>query len=139
MQLDAEETLAKKIEVESKTDKLRALRLAHEAARKEAGTWGEMTVGEIMHEATRSVFVQVWKGHNRPDPFRQRGARQIGIGATEWLAMTAWVNARRGEGFTNSVVAKDVTKEEAHKIAEARITHHDTEGYTVMNPIGGAL
>ena len=90
--------MAKKIEVESKTEKLRALRLAHEAARKEAGTWGEMTVGEIVHEATRSVFVQVWKGLNRPDPFRQHGARQVGIGATEWLAMTAWVNARRGEG-----------------------------------------
>lgn len=131
--------MAKKIEVESKTEKLRALRLAHEAACKEAGTWGEMTVGEIVHEATRSVFVQVWKGLNRPDPFRQHGARQVGIGATEWLAMTAWVNARRGEGFINSVVAKDVTKEEAHKIAEARITHHDTEGYTVMNPIGGTL
>ena len=129
--------MAKKIETESKADKLRALRLAHEAARKQAGTWGEMMVGEIMHEATRSVFVQVWKGLNRPDPFRQHAARQVGIGATEWLAITAWVNARRGEGFINSVVAKDVTKEEAHKIAEARITLHDADGYTVMNPTGG--
>lgn len=126
--------MAKKIEVVSKIDKLRALRIADECARKEAGTWGDMAVGEITHEATRSVFVQVWKGVERPDPFRQRGVRQIGSSANDWLVMTAWVNARRGEGFSNSVVARDVTASEASKIALARINHYGTSGYKVINP-----
>jgi hypothetical protein len=131
--------MAKKIvEVESKTEKLRALRLAHEAARKEAGTWGEMQVGEVAHEATKSVFVQVWKGANRPDPFRQRATRHVGVPAGEWLAITSWVNARRAIGFSQSVVAWDVSTEEARKIAKARIAERLSDGYTVMNPEGEA-
>ena len=34
----------------TKIAKLRDLRLADDAARREAGTWGEMSVGEIAHE-----------------------------------------------------------------------------------------
>lgn len=125
--------MAKKVEIESKAEKLRALRLADEAARKAAGTWGEMTVGEIVHEATRSVFVQVWKGSSRPDPFRQ-GVRQVGVPANEWLAMTTWVKVRRADGFSQSVIAWDITAEEARKVSEARIAAHRNEGYTVINP-----
>jgi hypothetical protein len=127
--------MAKKVvEVESKTEKLRALRLANEASRKAAGTWGEMMVGEITHEASKSVFVQVWKGRTRPDPFRQSSVRQAGVPAAEWLAMTGWVKARRSLGFSQSVVAWDISADEAHKIAKARIAERLSDGYAVKNP-----
>ena len=125
--------MAKKVETETKAERLRALRLANEAARKTAGTWGEMAVGELMHEETRSVFVQVWKGPNRPDPFRL-GVRQVGIPASEWLAITNWIKVRRSTGFSQSVIAWDLSAEEARKISEERIAAHRSEGYTVMNP-----
>lgn len=129
--------MAKRIETESKTEKLRALRLADEAARKEAGTWGEMHVGEVTHEATKSVFVQVWKGAHRPDLFRQGGVRQVGVPAAEWLAITGWVKARRADGFEQSVLARDVSAEEARKVADARISQRLNSGYTVINSAGG--
>lgn len=128
----------KVLEVETKAQKLRALRLADEAARKAAGTWGEMMVGEIVHESTRSVFVQVWKGASRPDPFSERRSRQVGVPATEWLAMTAWVKARRAMGFTQSVIARDMSADEAQKIAAALIEQHTSGGYVIMNPVGAA-
>jgi len=128
----------KVLEVETKAQKLRTLRLADEAARKAAGTWGEMMVGEILHEPTRSVFVQVWKGQSRPDPFREGRTRQVGVPATEWLAMTAWIKVRRAMGFTQSVIARDISADEAHRIATARIATHASDGYVIMNPAGGA-
>jgi hypothetical protein len=124
------------IEPETKVEKLRMMRLADEAARKDAGTWGEMMVGEIMHEGTRSVFVQVWKGPSRPDPFRERRTRQPGVPASEWLAMTGWIKVRRATGFTQSVIARDISAEEAQKVAAARIEEHVSSGYTVINPAG---
>jgi hypothetical protein len=126
-------------EPETKAQKLRTLRLADEAARKAAGTWGEMMVGEIMHEATRSVFVQIWKGVSRPDPFRERPARQPGVPASEWLAITSWVKLHRAMGFTQSVIARDISVEEAQRVATGRIEGHVSGGYVVMNPAGGAL
>jgi len=124
----------KVLEVETKVQKLRALRLEDEAARKAAGTWGEMMVGEIIHESTKSVFVQVWKGLSRPDPFGERRTRYVGVSAVEWLAMTNWVKLRRAVGFTQSVIARDVSAEEAKKIVAVRIEAHVSGGYVVMNP-----
>lgn len=129
--------MAKKVVTESKTDRLRALRLADETARKSAGTWGEMTVGEIVHEPSRSVFVQVWKGPSRPDPFRQ-GGRQTGIAATEWMAITSWVKVRKVDDFSQSIIAWDITADEARRIAEERIAAHRRDGYTVVNPVAVA-
>jgi hypothetical protein len=117
-----------------KTAGLRALRLAHEASSRSAGTWGEMTVGEIVHEISRSVFVQVWKGPRRPDPFEDGAARRDAPRGLDWTAMVSWVNARRSTEFSRRVVAWDVNAIEARKIAEARIAEHRAAGYTVINP-----
>jgi hypothetical protein len=126
-------------EPNSKVQTLRALRLENEAARKAAGTWGEMMVGEITHEATRSVFVQIWTGASRPDPFRERSTRQPGVPASEWLAITGWIKLHRALGFTQSVIARDMSAEEAQRIATDRIEGHVSGGYVVINPAGGAL
>jgi len=117
----------------SKTEALRVLRLAREAESRSAGTWGENSVGEILHESSRSVFVQVWKGARRPDPFENKSRRDLPHG-TDWAAMIAWVNARDASAFLCRYVARNLSLDEARKIADARIAAHRAAGYTVVNP-----
>lgn len=124
----------KPTEQDKKTQRLCALRLAREAALKEAGTWGDMMVGEILHEASRSVFVQQWKGQRRPDPLAEGAVRAAGVSPAEWMAMIAWVNARRSTGFRQRIVAWDLSADEARRIAAARIAELRAAGYTVINP-----
>ena len=119
----------------AKTENLRALRLAQEASSKEAGTWGEMTVGEIMHEDSRSAFVQLWKGSLRPDPFDDGLTRRPSPRGPEWPAVIAWVNARKAIGFSRRIVAWNLSAVEARKIVEARIATLMAAGYTVINPV----
>jgi hypothetical protein len=129
--------MAKKAKQEAdtgKADRLRALRLERETARREAGTWGEMTVGEILHQASRSVFMQVWKGQRRPDPFDEGGARRAGASTAAWSAMLAWVAERNSPDFSQRIVAWDLSTAEARKVLEARIAEHQAAGYTVTNP-----
>ena len=120
--------------VDDKTERLRALRLAHEAASKEAGTWGEVTVGELRHEASRSVFVQVWKGPRRPEPGREGAVRRPGVSAEDWTAMTDWVVTFKTSGFSESVIAKNLSAAEARRIVRDRIAEHRAAGYRVINP-----
>ena len=119
--------------VASKTEALRALRLAREAESRSAGTWGENSVGEILHESSRSVFVQVWKGARRPDPFENKTRRNLPQGS-DWSAIIAWVDARDASAFVCRYVARNLSLAEARKIADARIAAHRAAGYTVVNP-----
>jgi hypothetical protein len=125
---------AKQQSDEGKAERLRALRLEREATRREAGTWGEMTVGEILHQASRSVFMQVWKGQRRPDPFDEGGARRAGASAPAWSAMLAWIEERNSPDFRQRIVAWDLNAAEARKVVEARIAEHVAAGYSVTNP-----
>ena len=120
---------------DGKADRLRALRLAHEAARREAGTWGDLMVGEILHQASRSVFMQVWKGQHRPDPFGDGKPRRAGASAAEWSAMMAWVNERNSPDFRQRIVAWDLSAAEERKVLEARIAEHEAAGYAVTKPM----
>lgn len=120
---------------QDKADRLRALRLERERALREAGTWGEVTVGEILHQASRSVFMQVWKGQRRPDPFEEGGARRAGASSAAWGAMLAWVEERNGPEFSQRVVAWDLSAAEARKVLEARVAEHVAAGYTVTGPV----
>lgn len=129
---------AKQQSDEGKAERLRALRLEREATRREAGTWGEMTVGEILHQASRSVFMQVWKGQRRPDPFDEGGARRAGASAPAWSAMLAWIEERNSPDFSQRIVAWDLNAAEARKVVEARIAEHVAAGYSVTNPADAA-
>lgn len=120
---------------DGKADRLRALRLAHEASRREAGTWGEVTVGEILHEASRSVFMQVWKGQRRPDPFSEGKPLRAGASAAEWSAMMAWVSERNSPDFSQRIIAWDLSAAEARKVLQTRIAEHEAAGYSVTNPL----
>lgn len=129
-------TMKKKTSTEpnAKVEQLRALRLAHEQSRKAAGEWGEVSVGEIVHEASRSVFVETWKGPQRPDPFRPGSARGRGATLRDWTVLTAWISAQRIPEFARLVVARDVTEAAARELVQARIAARRAEGYAVMNP-----
>lgn len=118
----------------AKAERLKALRLARETERREAGTWGDMTVGEVLHPASRSVFIQVWKGQRRPDPFDEGGARRAGASPAEWTAMMSWINERNSPDFSQRILAWDLSVVEARKIVQARIVEHEAAGYTVVNP-----
>src|ERR1051325_11205607 len=53
---------AKQPDQKTLTQTLRDQRQADEAARTAAGTWGDLSVGELTHRASGSVYIQVWKG-----------------------------------------------------------------------------
>lgn len=119
-----------------KTEKLRALRLAHEAARKDAGTWGDRSVGEIAHVETGSVYVQMWKGGRRPDPVEARSPQSAGVPTADWPVVAAWVAEKDPEGFRRRIVAKDLNAAEAKKVKAARIEALRAAGETVINRDG---
>ena len=134
-----EADMAKKVkqsDVSTKTEQLRALRLAHEESRKAEGTWGQMTVGEIVHEPTHAVFIEVWKGPQRPDPFRAGAAKGRGVSAGDWSALTVWVSAHRIAEFDRSVVARNITEDAAQDVVRLRSAERLAAGYRVMNPAG---
>lgn len=124
-----------KLSDNAKADRLRSLRLAREASRREAGTWGEVTVGEILHEASRSVFMQMWKGQRRPDPFGEGKPLRAGASAAEWAAMMAWVGERNSPDFTQRIVGWDLSAAEARRVLESRVAEHEAAGYAVTHPL----
>jgi len=112
---------------------LRELRLADEAARKKAGIWGELSVGEITHRASRSVYVQIWKGARRPDPVGAANCRTAGVPSAEWPNVTAWLVSLRGGDLHRSIVAWSVSKAEAQRLKAKRIAENRAAGITVVN------
>lgn len=121
------------IDPRTRTDKLRELRLADEAARKEAGTWGLMIVGEVLHSASRSVYVQIWKGARRPDVAVAPSARSAGVPPEDWTGLAAWIKSTRGQGLTRNVVAWSLSKAEALRVKALRIDENRVAGLTVIN------
>lgn len=120
-----------------KTEKLRALRLAHEAARKDAGIWGDRSVGEIAHSETGSVYVQTWKGGRRPNPLEARSPQSAGVPAADWPVLAAWIADKDPDGFRRRVVAKDLNAAEAKKVKAARIEALRAAGEKVINSDAG--
>ena len=120
--------------MQDKIDRLRGLRLAHEAARKDAGTWGDQMVGEIAHDASGTVYVQIWKGRRRPDPLLGSSARAAGVPSLDLPALAAWLKSTGENGFSRRVVASDLSKAEAQRIKATRIAENSAAGLKVINP-----
>ena len=99
----------------SKIEKLRALRLSDEAARQAAGTWGEMSVGEITHRPTGEVFVYSWKGREAPDLEKLPGKRTTAKRADEHAQLTEWLLKHKLEGFEVTLLAWNLSEAEASK------------------------
>jgi hypothetical protein len=117
-----------------KWERLRDLRMADEAARKESGTWGELMVGEIVHSDTASVFVHVWKGPTRPDPVTAATARGAKLVPEDWLALVAWKESRGADEFSSRVVRWNLSEDEALRAKEELIATHRAAGLEIVNP-----
>jgi hypothetical protein len=124
---------AKPIDPKTQTEKLRQLREADEEARKAAGTWGDLSVGEVTHQPTKSVYVQVWKGSRRPNLALEAGVRPVGVPPADWPALEAWLATARFSGLHQNVVAWTVSKSEAQRLKEKRMAENRAAGLTVVN------
>jgi hypothetical protein len=117
----------------SKIEKLRALRLSDEAARQAAGTWGEMSVGEITHRPTGEVFVYSWKGREAPDLEKLPGKRTTVKRADEHAQLTEWLLKHKMEGFEVTLLAWNLSEAEAAKLQQARLAEQTAAGLSVVN------
>src|SRR6266850_1350728 len=117
----------------SKIDKLRALRLNDEAARQAAGTWGEMSVGEITHRPSGEVFVYSWKGREAPDLEKLPGKRTTVKRADEHTQLTEWLLKHKMVGFEITLLAWNLSEAEAARLQQARLAEHVAVGLPVVN------
>jgi len=117
----------------AKTVRLRELRLADDAARREAGTWGDMSVGEIAHEPTGEVFVLSWKGSKEPDLARLHGSRLSELSVAEHERLQAWLVHHRPPVFQRSLIGWNLSRAEAKRLKEARIAERKAGGARVVN------
>jgi hypothetical protein len=117
----------------AKTARLRELRLADGAARREAGTWGDMSVGEITHEPTGEIFVLSWKGDKEPDLTRLHRTRPAELSVAEHERLQAWLVHHRMPVFQRSLVGWNLSRAEAKRLKEARIAERKAGGMRVVN------
>jgi hypothetical protein len=116
-----------------KIAKMRHLRMADNAARREAGPWGEMSAGEIAHEPTGEVFVLSWKGSKEPDLARLHRTRLPELSVAEHERLQAWLVYHRMPVFQRSLVGWNLSRAEAKRLKEARIAEHKAGGSRVVN------
>src|SRR5262249_35129996 len=121
------------IDEKTKIAKLREQRLASDAARREAGTWGDMSVAEIVHELSGEVFVLSWRGRTEPDLMRLKLMRSAEISVSEHKRFQEWLTRRAHVNLTRSLVGWNLSRAEARRIKEARIAEHKASGHHVVN------
>lgn len=117
----------------AKVAKLRELRLADAAVRRAAGTWGEISVGEIAHEPTGEVFVLSWKGPKEPDLAKLQRSRSPELSLAEHECLLAWLDHHRIPVFQRSVIGWGLSRAEAKRVKQARIAEHKASGCHVVN------
>lgn len=116
-----------------KIDRLRALRLSNEAARQAAGTWGEMSVGEILHEPSGEIFVHSWKGRALPELEKLPGKRPTAKNADQHNRLVAWLLGHKMIGFELRLLGWTLSDVEAQRMRQARIAERRANGCAVMN------
>jgi hypothetical protein len=121
------------IDEKAKIAKLREQRLAADAARRAAGTWGDMSVGEIAHEPTGEVFVLSWKGREPPDLLRMRRSRLPELSLAEHERLQAWLDRHHLPDFRQSLVGWNLSRVEAKRTKQARIAERRASGCQVIN------
>jgi hypothetical protein len=123
----------------AKIAKLRDLRLARDSARREAGTWGDMSVGEIAHEPTGEVFVLSWKGHKSPDLEAAHRSRLAELSIAEHERLRDWLARHHMPDFKQSLIGWSLSRDEAKRAKQARIEELRASGHEVINdaPVTG--
>ncbi len=118
---------------DKKIAKLREMRLADEAHRRAAGTWGDLSVGEFRHPTQDECFVIRWSGRTAPSVATQLKAKAACMTAAEGAALIAWVGTR-APIFVCTVIAANLSENEANRVMQARIAEHRQAGRKVFNP-----
>jgi hypothetical protein len=118
---------------QAKTARLRELRLASEAASREAGTWGAASVGEITHGASGTTFVFSWTGRQGPDLEKLLARRAAGMTVEEHEALVGWVLEHRAQGFQLAIHAWNLSAAEARRVKHLRIAEHKAAGRPIIN------
>jgi hypothetical protein len=121
------------IDEKAKVANLRELRLAADAARRAAGTWGDMSVGEIAHEPSGEVFVLSWKGREPPDLLLMRRRRPPELSVAEHERLQAWLERHDLPDFRQSLVGWSLSRVEAKRAKQARIAERKASGCQVIN------
>jgi hypothetical protein len=121
----------------SKIDRLRALRLNDEAARQAAGTWGDMSVGEITHRPTEEVFVYSWKGREAPDLETLPSKRATVKRAAEQAQLVEWLLKHEMEGFEVTLLGWNLSEAEAARRQQTRLAEHRAAGIAVVIGVAG--
>jgi len=114
-------------------ERLKALRLAREAASREAGTWGELSVGEIVHEPSGAVFVHHWRGRDMLPLGPMLTKRPVDLTIDEHRTVAEWLKRHRMTGFEQTLLGWDLSAEEAKRQREARLAALRAAGTTVIN------
>lgn len=133
-QRQAKSALANEAEARGKIERLKALRLNDEATRQAAGTWGEMTVGEIAHAPSGELFVYSWKGRQQPDLEKLPARRPTAKNATEHGSLVAWLVGHKMAGFEFTLIGWNLSEIEASRMKQARISEHREAGRAIKNP-----
>ena len=118
---------------QKKLARLRDQRLAAQAVREAAGTWGEISVGEITHVPTGAVFVHCWKGRQEPDLTKIHETRGQDRSPDEHQRMTAWLLQHRSKGFEHTLLGWNLSVAEANRMKLARIAELNSNGRRVVN------
>jgi hypothetical protein len=121
------------VDQRNKIEKLRALRLSEEATRQAAGTWGDMSVGEIIHKPSGEIFVYSWKEREPLDLQKLLGKRTTVKRADEHAQLTEWLLKHKMEGFEIVLLAWNLSEAEAARRQQARLAELRASGSPIAN------
>lgn len=118
----------------AKLKRLRAARIADEAERRTNGSWGDFTVGEVVHPATNKLFVLYWRGREPIDIAKRARAKSVLMTPDSHAAFAAWVAEHAIAEFRVTLFAWNLSEIEAKRMMAARIYAYRASGRSIVNP-----
>ena len=117
----------------SNGEALKNQRMAQEQAKKDAGIWGEMSVGVV--EKNDAAFVHIWKGVSENSVHRLAAKRPKETSKAEHEALCLWLKAGGYDGFKHKISAWNVNAEEALLVKKRVLAELAEAGVRVVNPV----
>jgi hypothetical protein len=112
-------------------ESLRNKRMLEEQAKKDAGIWGEVSVGVI--ERADAAFVLTWKGAQHTDMFKLAAKKPKEVSAADYEALCAWLKAGRYADFKSIISAWNVSADEADRLKKEMIAALPERGLRAVN------
>jgi hypothetical protein len=112
---------------------LKNQRMAQEQAKKDAGTFGELSIGVIEHGS--GVFVYTYKGVAESSMHRLAAKRPKEISKPDHEALCLWLKAGGYDGFKHRIAAWNLSADEAARVKQATVEDLTGAGARVVNPV----